>query len=180
MFLNEQLKKILYILIIFVFGIGFAQEKEASDCNLQTENELWKADYEKSESQVQRIELIKQKIIADSVYIQFEPKIITTHSATIINKFVDANGNDCGCKILFILYYKKRKAIVLDLQLRPELNVIVEKLNSENIADIFHSFEKETARAIYGAESGKCGFVQMTVKERKLKKLIKNVWHHRI
>ena len=92
---------------ILVFGATYAQENNTSDCNLQTENQLWKTEYEKAESKAERIELIKSKIKADSIYTQSEPKIKTAHSTTIFNEHADKNGTECGCKILFIFHYKK-------------------------------------------------------------------------
>jgi hypothetical protein len=157
----------------------YAQENNNSDCNLQSENELWKAEYEKTESKAERIELIKTKIKADSIYAQSEPRIKTAHSATIFNEHIAVNGAECGCKILFVLWYKKRKSIIINLNERPELSVVVDKLNSENIEQIWSEFKKETAQAVYGV-SGKCGFVQLKTTDRKLKRLIKNVWQHRI
>jgi len=162
-------------LTFLVFGVTNAQENVASDCNLQKENKLWKMKYEKAESKPEQIDLIKSKIKADSIYIQSEPRIKTVHSATIINEHVDKKGTECGCKILFILHYTKRKAIILNLNERPELTIVVEKLNSDNVEQIMHGFDKEIAQALYGI-SGKCGFVQLKTTDRKLKRLIKNVW----
>jgi len=173
------LRKIIFILTILVFGTTYAQENKTSDCNLQTENKLWKVEYEKAESKTERSELIKTKIKADSIYEQSEPKIKTVHSATIFNEHKDRNGTECGCKILFILHYKKQKSIIINLNETPKLSIIVEKLNSDNIEQIWYEFKKETAQAVYGI-SGKCGFVQLKITDRKLKRLIKNVWQHRI
>ncbi|MBT7849974.1 MAG: DUF2851 family protein, partial [Formosa sp.] len=53
------MRKILYILTILVFGATYAQEYKTSDCNLQTENQLWKTEFEKAEFKSERIELIK-------------------------------------------------------------------------------------------------------------------------
>ena len=164
---------------ILVFGTTYAQENKTSDCDLQTENQLWKAEYEKAESKAERIELIKVKIKADSIYTQSEPKIKTAHSPTIFNEHQDKNGTECGCKILFILHYKKRKSILVNLNEHPELIQVINELNSENVEQIWSEFKKETAQAVYGL-SGKCGFVQLKITDRKLKRLIKNVWQHRL
>lgn len=176
---RTNLKKLIYILSIIFFGITYSQENKTFDCNLQLENKLWKTEFEKAKSKSERIELIKRKIKSDSIYKQSEPKIITVHSATYYNNHKDKNGNECGCKILFILHYKKRKAIILNLNERPELKIVVEKLNSDNVEQIWYVFKKETAQAVYGM-SGKCGFVQLKITDRKLKRLIKNVWKHRM
>ena len=160
---------------ILVFGATYAQEYKTSDCNLQTENQLWKTEFEKAEFKSERIELIKAKIKADSIYKQSELKIKNVHSATIFNEHENQNGIECGCKILFVLHYKKRKSIIVNLNEKPELRIVVDKLNSENVERIWYEFKKETAQAVYGV-SGKCGFVQLRITDRKLKRLIKNVW----
>ena len=163
---------------ILVFGMTYSQENKNSDCNLQSENQLWKAEYEKAESKAERIELIKFKIKSDSIYEQSEPKIKTAHSPTIFNEHKNENGIECGCEILFIFHYKKRRSIIVNLNDRPELSIVVDKLNSENVERIWTEFKKVTAQAVYGV-AGKCGFVQLRITDRKLKRLIKNVWQQR-
>ena len=54
----------------------------------------------------------------------------------------------------------------------------MDKLNSENVERIWTEFKKETAQAVYGV-AGKCGFVQLRITDRKLKRLIKNVCQQR-
>ena len=164
---------------ILVFGATYAQENKSSDCNLHSKNQLWKAEYEKAETKTERIELIKAKIKSDSIYEQSEPKIITVHSPTIINEHKNQDGIECGCKILFIFHYKKRRSIIVNLNDRPELSIVVDKLNSENVERIWSEFKNETAQAVYGV-AGKCGFIQLRITDRKLKRLIKNVWQQRI
>ncbi|WP_405211919.1 hypothetical protein [Dokdonia sp. Asnod2-E02] len=169
------MKKILYILTILVFGVTYAQETKTSDCSLQVENKVWKREFEKAESKSERIELIKAKIKADSIYKQSDIKIKTAHSPTIINEHENQYGTECGCKILFVLHYKNRRAIIVNLNEKPELSVVIDKLNSENVAQIWSEFKEEIAGTVYGV-AGKCGFVQMKITDRKLKRLIKNVW----
>ena len=173
------MKKILYIISFLVFGATFAQENKTSDCNLQSENDLWKTEYENSESNKERIELIKEKIKSDSIYSYREPKIKINHNITFINQHVDKKGTECGCKILFILNYQKQKTIIVNLNERPELNIVVNSLNTENVEQVMFSFDQKTAQDIYGTSS-KCGFVQLKVTDRKLKRLIKNVWQQRL
>lgn len=168
------LKKILYISTFIFLGIAYAQADKTSDCNLPIENELWKIEFEKAKSKSERIKLIKTKIKADSIYKRTELKIKTVHLPTIINEHENQYGIKCGCKILFVLYYKRRKAITINLNERPELSILVNKLSSENIKQIWFEFEKETAQAIYGV-AGKCGFVQLKITDRNLRQIIKNL-----
>ena len=174
------MKRLLFFtLLLSLSNLVFAQKNDTSDCNLESENKLWKAEYVKAENKSERIELIKSKIKSDSIYEQSEPKIKTAHSPTIFNEHKNISGIECGCKILFILHYKKRRSIIVNLNDRPELSAVVDKLNSENVERIWAEFKKETAQAVYGV-AGKCGFVQLRITDRKLKRLIKNVWQQRV
>lgn len=157
---------------ILVFGTNFAQENKQSDCKLELENELWIKEFIKAESKSKKIELIKNKIKADSVYAKYEPKIRTKHSATITNEQVNENGTKCGCKIYFALQYKNRDAIELNLNSKPELSNLIKILNSENIEEIINVFDK-TALMIYGSY-GECGYVKLKTRNRKLKRKIKS------
>ena len=151
------MKKILYILSLFALGICYSQEKQTSDCQLKVENKLWIAEFEKTDSKIERINLIKQKIQSDSIYSYSEPKIVTSHGP--INYHVDRNGNDCGCKILFFMQFTKKDTVDLNLNSNPELSNIVKKLESENVLQIYYQFDKK-GQGIKG-KNGKCGVVKL-------------------
>ena len=166
------MKGILYLATIFVFSSAYSQQNKLYDCNLQMENSRWKIDYEKAEDTAERIDLIKSKIRSDSIYTLAGPRIRTAHSATIINEHLNDKGVKCGCTILFILQYKQRDAIILNLNERPELSRVLDRLNSNNVEEIRHEFVRERAKAFYGV-AGQCGFVQLRTNSRILKHLIK-------
>lgn len=174
-----MIRILFFAILLFLSNVCFSQVNNTSDCNLQTANKLWKTVYIKAANKSERIELIKAKIKSDSIYEHSKLKIKTAHSPTIFNEHKNKFGTECGCKIIFILHYKKRHSIIVNLNDRPELSIVVDKLNSENVDRIWSEFNKETAQAIYGV-AGKCGFIQLRITDRKLKRLIKNVWQKRI
>lgn len=165
--------KLILFFLLFISAI-YSQNDNSSNCNLQSENKLWKSQFKNSKSKSEKIELIKAKIISDSIYRKFKPRVVTSHSKTVFNKYVDVNDNDCGCKILFVLIYKKNNFLILDLNNKPELSKIIRELNASNITEIEFSFDIEISQSLYG-ENGKCGFIHLTTKNRKIKKTIKKL-----
>ena len=153
-------------------GVLYSQEGKDSNCNLRTENENWKLEFKKVDSKSERIELIQQKLIADSIYVETKPVINTSHGR--INSHEDKNGNYCGCKISFILVPKrKRVQYSLNLNSHPNLIKVVSSFNESNVEDIFHILDNNN-KAL--GPNGKCGVVKITTRDKKLIKLIKNVW----
>ena len=126
-----------------------------------------------------KLKIIREKIISDSIYTEFKPKIITSHSRSLYSETVDRNGNNCGVKILFALNYTKNKSVILDLNKNPEYIFIVEKLIEININKIYPIFDK-SAETLYGIY-GKSGVVILTSENRKfakeIKKFIRNIEH---
>ncbi|MEL4307699.1 hypothetical protein [Joostella sp. CR20] len=137
-------------LIVFtlIFTTSIAQAQSSTECNLQKENEVWLAKFKQTNSLAEQLELIQQKIIADSVYTRFKSKITTPHSSTIIN-YTDINNNLCGRKILFTIDSHK-----IDINEQPALSPIVRNITASNIKSIQY-MEPKTAAALFGAHSEK-------------------------
>jgi len=166
--------KIIICLLFFLANQNFfGQNKTADSCNLKTKNIQWKASYEKIQSNESKLKLIREKIISDSIYSEYKPKIITQFSPSIYSEVIDKNGNDCGVKMLFILSYSKEKSIILDLNKNPEYSVIIESLNEINIQKIYPIFDK-SAESLYGILA-KSGVIILTSENRKFKKEIKKI-----
>lgn len=163
----------IFFFLLF-FSVIHSQNENESYCNLQNENELWKTQFEKAYSKSEKIELIKAKIISDSIYKKYNPKVVTSHSKNVFNKYVDENDNDCGCKILFVLIYKKNKFLVLDLNNTPKFSKMIRELNNNNINEIEFSFDIGTSQSLYG-DNGKCGFIHLTTKNKEIRKAIKKL-----
>jgi len=95
-------------LFTFIFCLisAFNYCQNISDsCDLQTANIEWKNKFQTLNSKSQQLVSIRKKIYNDSVYKDYKPKI-KTHQ--IVYKALDKAGNDCGCKILFLLNYSKK------------------------------------------------------------------------
>ena len=159
-----------------VFGIIHSQENTDSDCTLQVENENWKLEFSKTDSKTERIELIKQKLVADSIYRETKPIINTAHGR--INGHEDVDGNYCGCKILFLLVPKgKGEFYELNLNSRPNLLEVIKSLNKDNIKQIFYMLENDNNTL---GPTGRCGIIKLTTTDEKLIKRIKNVWQQNL
>lgn len=72
------------------------------------------------------------------------------------------------------MVYKKNNSLILDLSDYPELSKIIRELNGNNINEIEFSFDLEISESLY-AEDGKCGFIHITTKSRKIRKAIKKL-----
>tara|TARA_R110002033_G_scaffold148851_2_gene185964 strand:- start:1928 stop:2404 length:477 start_codon:yes stop_codon:yes gene_type:complete len=154
-----------------VFGMVHSQENKVSDCALQTENEKWKLEFSKTDSKSEQIELIKRKLVWDSIYKETKPVINTAHGR--INGHEDENGNYCGCKILFLLVPQgKGEFYELNLNSRPHLLEVIKSLNKENIKRIFYMLENDNNAL---GPTGRCGIIKLTTTDEELIKRIKNV-----
>ncbi len=174
-----KLKIIISILFLLANQLFFGQNKVVDSCDLNSKNIQWKASFENESKIEMKLKLIREKIISDSIYREYKPKIITKCTPTLYSESIDKNGNNCGVKILFALNYSKKKSIILDLNKNPEYLFIVEKLIEINIHKIYPIFNK-SAEALYGIY-GKSGVVILTSENRKfakeIKKFIRNIEH---
>jgi hypothetical protein len=172
-------KFLFFLLILILNQPSFGQVKVADSCDLKNKNIEWKTSFENEEKAEMKIKMIREKIISDSIYTEYIPKIITSHSPTLYSETVDRNGNNCGVKILFALNYTKKKTVILDLNKNPEYIFILEKLNEFNINKIYPIFDK-SAESLYGIY-GKSGVVILTTENKKfvkeIKKFIRNIEH---
>ena len=166
-------KSIIYILILFVNQSYFGQNKVLDSCNLKYKNIDWKASFNNAITKEEKLILIREKIISDTIYKEYKPKIITRCSPSLYAEVVDKNENNCGVKILFALNYTKKKSVILDLNKNPEYLIIIEKLNDLNIQKIYPIFD-ESAQALYGIY-GKSGVIILISENRKFAKEIKNL-----
>ena len=159
-------KEILLLIILMFFGKIHGQ----NSCALQEDNISWEKKFEKAQSEVEKIKLIKEKIKSDSTYSVANQNIVIRDGNN--NQHYNKNGDECGCKILFLLEYSKKKNVSLNLNLKPKFSKVVEKINLENTDVNFHSFDSKIATSMFGT-NGECGFVKITARNRELKKLLK-------
>ena len=147
------------------------QDSNKGDCSLQKENEIWKSKYLATELKSDRIKLLKEKILADSIYRLRQPELITVHGP--INNYEDQDGINCGCKIYIILVPRKTKFLPLDLGNNHDLMPVLHAINTENIDTIYHNLDQKKYRGT------NCGVIKLTTKDKELTSLVKNVWHRR-
>jgi hypothetical protein len=165
-----KIKTIIYILFFLLTQLLFGQNKVIDSCDLKTKNTNWKTSFESAETSELKLKFIREKIVSDSIYSEYKPKLITRCSPSLYAESVDKNGNNCGVKILFALNYTKKKSVTLDLNKNPEYIFIVEKLNEINIQKIYPIFD-DSAQALYGS-FGKSGVIILISENRKFAKEI--------
>lgn len=165
-----KLKIIISFLFLLANQLFFGQNKVVDSCDLNSKNIQWKASFENEATVEMKLKLIREKIISDSIYRQYKPKIITKCTPTLYSESIDRNGNNCGVKILFSLDYRNKKSINLDLNKNPEYIYIVEKLNENNIQKVYPIFGTD-AQTLYGS-FGKSGAFILTTENRKFRKEI--------
>lgn len=164
----------LYLLITaFLSGVMFVNAQENSrykNCDLEQKNAEWLASILKENNEFNKIYLIKKKIEADTIYPPAIRKKITIHDSSLNFEVKDKHENLCGIKILFILEYGKRKNIKLDLYKNPGHKIILQNINSNNVASWI--LDKTAGLAIYGT-NGSSGVVLLRTNDRTLKKIIR-------
>ena len=175
------MKTKLYIFSFLFVNFCFAQNPKVNpyqndqyvNCDLFEKNEIWWKEINSETDTTKKFELIIKKIINDTIYKKYNPKIKTVSSPTINHNNIDNKGNLCGVKILFVLKYHKKNNLILDLIEQPKYIDLLNEINSEN-TEILLIPATEGGMAIYG-ERGSSGVVFMTVTEKILKRKIKSV-----
>ena len=172
--------KICLFLLLFA-NFCFAQNQKVNpyqnnkyvNCDLFEKNEIWWKEINSEIDATKKFELIRRKIINDTIYKKYNPEIKTVSSPSINHNNTDDKGNLCGVKILFIVKYQKKKNLILDLLEQPKQIDLLNEFNSEN-TEILLIPATEGGMAIYG-QKGSSGVVLMTVTDKILKRKIKNV-----
>lgn len=139
-----------------------AQASKDSLCNLQKVNAEWKIIFQKAQSKSEQLELIKKKVLADSVYFDYNAEFITNE---VKYSAVDKNGNDCGCRIFFHLY-SHGPSVVLNAAENPRVKLLLKEISEFNIDRIVPMFD-EKAEKLYRT-FGKCGAVLLMTNDKKL------------
>lgn len=173
-----------YLLLFFIclFNLNFVYSqinetrvsyysRKYEKCDLEKRNSIWLEEINREKNDSIRILKIKEKINSDTIYKRAIDKNLIIRDSFLNFENVDSNGNLCGTKILFILYYKKRKSIYLNLEQNPEYKEIVENLNVRNV-NVYILNPTSGATAIYGVR-GSSGAVVLKTNDKNLKKLIK-------
>jgi len=175
------MKTTIVILSIFISNFCFAQNPKVNlyqnnkyvNCDLFEKNEIWWKEINSETDTTKKFELIRKKIINDTIYKKYNPEIKTVSSPSINYNNIDDKGNLCGVKILFVVKYHKKKNLILDLLEQPKYIDLLNKINSEN-TEILLIPATEGGMAIYG-QRGSSGVVFITVTDKILKRKIKKL-----
>ncbi|MFK5983094.1 MAG: hypothetical protein QM499_09280 [Flavobacteriaceae bacterium] len=159
--------KTIIILIYFICTVCYSQsEKGSYNCNLQKENKEWILKYENSSTLSERIELLKIKIISDSKYSYYKPKVIIHHQQ---NQTVNEQNEYCGCKNLYLLFYSKKVKIRFDENPSEKILNLTKELNDFNIKEI------NMVKYLPEYENEHCYTFMLITENKDLKKKIKNI-----
>ena len=161
-----NMKKLIYLLFIIIIQNSFGQ---ISNCNLQNDNKIWIAKFEKAKSNIEKIKLIKDKIKADSIYLETKPKIAEHDQPNAKSDNKNSKGEYCGCRIRFMLT-QKEKSIEANLNAKPKLSNVIKSLSAEKIEKLEYVNSKD-ALSLFGPKC-KCGVIYIHVKDKKLQKEI--------
>jgi hypothetical protein len=168
-----NIKSIVYLLFLIITQTFFGQDKNAENCDLENKNVEWKNSFINSTTKENKLILIREKIISDTIYREYKPKLTVQCGSSLSAEVINKNGINCGVKILFALNYTPKNSLTLDLNKNPEYLLILEKLNELNIEKIIPVFDK-SAQSIYGIYA-KSGVVILITKNNKLRKEIKSL-----
>ncbi|WP_133240854.1 hypothetical protein [Marixanthomonas spongiae] len=148
------------IFFFFFFGNIYAQRPLPEECYLKKTNKQWIKTFKKAETTEIRLNLIKEKLLEDAIYLDNERKIV-------------AKGDRCGCPIRFGLIVPGKKWLVLDLNENPELEDLFPDITPETIDNIKLSEFEENKLNRYAVD--KCSGVTLYSSDRWLKRRIRKL-----
>lgn len=169
------MKNLLIFLLMIMSSFLYAQSSGANaglydKCKLSEGNKIW---WEKVKSETDNIKIInsiKGKIISDTIYKRYIPKVKIRDQISISPEYIDENGNLCGGKILFVISYRKRKIQIINhLESSSQINLINE-ISPENTKIVLIPADEGSA-ALYGSRGAE-GVVIIRTKSKILKKKI--------
>ena len=161
------MNKLIYLIFIIILQNSFGQ---TSNCDLQSENEKWILRFEDAKSNNDKINLIKEKIKADSIYIETMPKIPEQDQPSAKSENRNVNGEFCGCRIRFYFNVGKDKYVEANLNAKPKLSSAVNKLNIQHIKKIEY-INKKVALHVFGPWA-KAGIIYIYLKSKTLRREI--------
>ncbi|RFN58620.1 hypothetical protein DZ858_00640 [Marixanthomonas ophiurae] len=143
-----------------VFGSAIAQRPLPEECFLKKTNEAWIKEFKKAETTEFQLELIKEKLFSDAIYLDNEKKITPKEDR-------------CGCPIRFGIIIQGKKWLVLDLNENPGLEDLFPDINTETIDRIKLSEFEENKLNRYAVDN--CSGVTLYTNSRDLKRRIRKL-----
>lgn len=159
--------RIVCFTIFLCFGMGFAQHPGGGYCTLLSENKAWFYEFGKTELLDDQIELIVNKITADTDYFVENPEIANLDDRRVMGTVPCVTN----CSVRFVLVYGKGKGIVLDVKKNPEFEDLLYELSADNIKKIDLNVRHASDR--YNHKSPKRSGVVLYTEDKALKKMIR-------
>ncbi|WP_147309552.1 hypothetical protein [Marixanthomonas ophiurae] len=149
-----------FLFFLCVFGSAIAQRPLPEECFLKKTNEAWIKEFKKAETTEFQLELIKEKLFSDAIYLDNEKKITPKEDR-------------CGCPIRFGIIIQGKKWLVLDLNENPGLEDLFPDINTETIDRIKLSEFEENKLNRYAVDN--CSGVTLYTNSRDLKRRIRKL-----
>ena len=134
-----------------------------SYCDLDSVNNIWRAKFNSELDVAKRFELVKMKLVSDTLYKNLPSKPYTIRKRDVVEQHLDAKGNLCGLKILFVLGYQKKKTVYLDLLDHPNYSKIFDLIDYKNAT--ITSIVPAAGVALYGYR-GSSGVVYIKINDK--------------
>ncbi|MBD3891730.1 hypothetical protein [Olleya marilimosa] len=163
----------LIIFYIIIIGQTISAQNTIKDSTLTLyDNIEWLNNFESQILKSNKIELIKHKINADTLFtaktansrIQFKNKS---------NPILPKEKIECDCKIQFLINLNEPNYYLLDPIAYPKTTMVLKLINLYNIED-FYIIKQAEAAALFG-EQAKCGVLILKTKNKQLIKKVKQI-----
>ena len=167
------MRKITTLILLVFTGYCFAQHPTGASCSLQPDNKTWLASFKKADEGAQQIDLVINKITADSNYFIENPEIANLDDKRVFGPIPCTQE----CSIRFGLVYGKNKGITLDLEKNPELEELMAEFTSENIhrIELNEHHKKDVYKSVGVQRSGVVIYTCDKELKKKIKKTVKQL-----
>ena len=160
------MKHIIPLLCLCISNWCFAQHSQTNKCALKKANHSWSWEYKKTRNLDLQLELVVDKIVANANYYDRHPPIENLDDRSMFGTLPCSKS----CAISVGVIYGKNKGILLDIHKYPELEEILEALNSETISQIDFN---EHRNSIYQAAVKQQPGIVLYTQDKELIKLLR-------
>jgi hypothetical protein len=145
--------------------MALGQSNVPHTCSFQKSNDAWIKTFNAAETMAERIDLVRDKIMSDAVYLTLQKEAATAQGL--------AEPTLCCCPIRFGMIYGNRRGFTIDLSKQPELEALIEALSDDTIDEIqLNEFERNKIHR-YAPEA--CSGVTLFSSSRELRRIIRDV-----
>lgn len=157
--------KSIFVCVFFTLSVlSFSQNSKIDSLASKELNLKWIENLQMIESKEDQLNLIKEKIKADSIVSDADLRGERTNRA-------HSQGFEMSkCKVLIVLQHKTATHL-LDMNISPNYSSVLEYLNNETI-DKIEIIDKDINTYKYGTRA-MCGVIILKSNDKKLKKIIR-------